>query len=454
VILEGQSVSPEDFLIDGENSDRISVVYRNPVFRPSIGYQDVQLTLTMGWRVVETSTYLSILTPVRQIRHEFATVGPVMDPMDFLLNASSSAGIPIDIRFVEEPLLLEDYPVGEHIIKLSLNGTRFDVQLTVEDTTAPDAEPVNLAIWIGRKVKPEDFVTNITDASDNLPITISYYEAEPDIFGHDQIIAVKVEDHYGNYTIVHSGLTVQHNKEPPMIEGTDTILSYVGDPILYMWGVTARDDFGRDLTDRVDVDSSDVNRNEIGIYTVRYMVVDFTGFSFEVEETVHILDVDMDFVDEEVKKALAGIIKEDMTQLEQVRAIFSWVRSNVSYAITRDRPETSYEGAYRALRERRGNCFVFYSISELMLTHAGIPNMLIERIPGNPTTHRWNLVNPDDLGWHHYDSFPARLNVGIQMAFFTDSQAEAFTEQIANFIERPANNYYTYDRSQYPEVVR
>jgi len=454
VILEGQGIGPDDFLVYGENSDRISVVYRNPVFRPSVGYQDVHLTLTMGWRVVEASTYLSIMTPVKQITHEFAAVGPELKPMDFLVNASSSAGVPFDIRFVEEPKLLEDYPVGEHTIKLSLNGTQFEVLLTVEDTVPPEAEPVNLAIMIGRTVKPEDFVRNISDASDHLPMSITYYDTEPDIFGHDQIITIKIEDYYGNYTLVHAGLTVQHNKEPPVIEGTDTILSFIGDPILYLWGVTARDDFGRDLTDVVMVDSSGVNRNEVGIYTVRYTVVDFTGLSFEIEETVYILNIDIDFVNAEIEKALAGIIKEDMTQLEQVHAIFRWVRSNVSYAITRDRPGSVYEGAYRAIRERRGNCFIFYSISEMMLTHAGIPNMMIERIPGTPTAHRWNLVNPDDLGWHHYDSFPARLNEGIRMAFFTDSQAAAFTEQIANFTERPANNYYTYDPSLYPEIVQ
>jgi len=454
VILEGHKIGPDDFLVPGENSDRISVVYRNPIFKPSIGYQDVHLTLTMGWRVVETTTYLSIMTPVKQIRHEFASIGPELKPIDFLENASSSAGVPFDIHFVEEPKKLEDYPVGEHIIKLSLNGTQFEVQLTVEDTIPPEAEPVNLAIRIGRIVRPEEFIRNISDASDHLPMFISYYDTEPDIFGHDQIITIKVEDFYGNYSLVHAGLTVQHNKEPPVIEGTGTILSYIGDPILYMRGVTARDDFGRDLTEVVVVDSSGVNRNEVGTYTVRYSVVDFTGLSFEVEETVYVLDIDIDFVYAEVDKALASIIKDDMSQLEQVYAIFRWVRSNVSYAITRDRPETVYEGAYRAIRERRGNCFIFYSISEMMLTQAGIPNMMIERIPGTITAHRWNLVNPDELGWHHYDSFPARLNEGILMAFFTDSQAEAFTEQIANFVERPADDYYTYDPSRYPEIVQ
>jgi len=454
VILEGQHVSPDDFLVPGENLDRVSAVFRNPSFRPSVGYQDIQLTLAAGWRAVETSAPLYILSAVNKIEHEYAKISPDMKPVDFIANASVANGVPFDIRFVEEPMLLEDYPVGEHILNLTLNGAPFRVLLTVEDTTPPEAVPVSVAIKIGEEVSPEDFVTDITDASDHLPLQITYYEAEPDVFGHDQIILIKVEDYYGNYSVVHAGLTVQHNKEPPVIEGTGTILVTIGDPILYLRGVTAHDDLGRDLTDMIIVDNSSVNQHEAGVYTVLYRVVDFTGLSFEIEETIHMLEIDMEYVNDEVDKALEGIINDDMTQLEQVRAIFNWVRSKVSYALNRDRPETSYEGAYRALREHRGNCFVFYSISELMLTRAGIPNMLIERIPGTPTAHRWNLVNPDGLGWHHYDSFPARYGAGSQMAFFTNTQAREFTRRMANLEERPMSNYYTFDPDLYPEIVQ
>jgi hypothetical protein len=95
----------------------------------------------------------------------------------------------------------------------------------------------------------------------------------------------------------------------------------------------------------------------------------------------------------------------------------------------------------------------FFSISEIMLTRAGIPNEQIDRIPGTPLRHRWNLVNPDDLGWHHFDSFPSPFGVGRQKAFFTDSQAEEFTHQFATREENPMNNYYTYDPSLYPTIV-
>jgi len=456
VVLEGQHVEPSDFMTPGENFQRVSVVYRNPVFRPAAGRQDVLLTLSMGWRIVDASAPLYILTPLPILEHEFAEVRPALTAADLIFNSDAVADASFDLRFVEEPMLLEDYAVGEYNLNLSLDGVPFSVLLSVKDTIAPEATPVNRDIMIGEELRPEDFVTDVSDASDHLPILVTYYGNEADVFGQKQDIAVKVEDYYGNYTIVHAELSVRHNTENPVIEGADTVLSMVGDPIMYLQGVMAFDDFGRNITDRVSVDSSEVDQYTVGVYTITYTVVDFTGLSFETEVLVHVLDLDIDVVNEEVDKILEDIIEEGTTQLEQVHAIFSWVRSNITYAQNRDRPETAYEGAYRALRERRGNCYIYYSISELLLTRAGIPNMLIERIPGTSTRHRWNLINPDGLGWHHFDSYPypMRLGLGIQRAFFTSSQAAEYTRMVANLEERPMPDYYTYDPSLYPAIVQ
>ncbi|MCL2661962.1 MAG: DUF5011 domain-containing protein [Oscillospiraceae bacterium] len=455
IVLDGRDIDPEEFLLPGRNFERISVVFRNPLFRPAVGHQDVHLTLTMGMRSVEATVSLYVLTVVTEDEHEFGTVGSPPNPMGFIVNSSVLEGVPVDLRFTEEPMLLKDYPVGEHILRLTLNGEPFEVLLTVKDTTPPAAEPVDVAIKIGEAVEPEDFVKKITDASSHLPILITYYGAEPDIFGHSQTITIKIEDYYGNYSVVHANFTVKHNEDPPVITGVEEIFSNIGDTILFMQGITAYDDFGRDLTELVIVDSTDVNKDEVGIYTVRYSVVDFTGHTFEVEATVHVINITADFVNERVDGILDGIIDDEMTQLEKVQAIFSWIRSNVSYApLDRNRPETSYEGAYLAIRARRGNYLEFSSISEIMLTRADVPNMPIDRIPGTPVRHRWNLINPDDLGWHHFDSFPSPFGVGIQKAFFTDTQADEFTHHIATLEENPMNNYYTYDPALYPEIVQ
>jgi len=320
--------------------------------------------------------------------------------------------------------------------------------LYVEDTTPPTATAVAKSILIGEEVSPRDFVTDIDDAS---PIESITFVDEIDSYPRrDQIVEVAIEDIYGNRLIVAAALTVQLNQEPPVIEGTGTIESLIGNPIMYRQGVTAYDDFGREL--EFEVDSSGVDQHTEGMYSATYYVEDFTGLSTQVEIIVHVLNIDPEEVNQRVDEILAGVLSEGMTQKEQAQAIFTWVRRSITYAASRGGPQSSYEGAYRALRDRRGNCYIYYSISEVMLTRAGIPNMRIQRIPGTPTTHLWNLINPDGLGWHHFDSLPTRFGFNPQMYFFTATQAASYSRTLAEVHGSP--NYYTYDPEMYPEIVQ
>jgi len=453
VILEGQQINPDDFLAPAENPDRISIVFRDPLFKPATGSQEVNLTIIRGRSVVESSSPLYILTAFDQITHEFGEAGSKPQPTDLFENASIIAGVPVDMRFTVEPMPLEDYPVGEHILSLTLNDTPFEVLLIVEDTKPPEADQVDLTIMIGEEVRPEDFVTNITDASDHLPISITYHGPYPDIFGQNQIITIDLKDYYDNYTRIQSKLTVLHNTAEPTIVGAETIFINIGDPISYMTGVKAYDDFGRDITDMIKIDDFGVNPNETGLYTVLYMVTDLSGLTAELIVPVHVTDAVADFVNEKVDYILAGIINDEMTQLQKVRSIFSWIRSNVFYSISKETIESPYAGAYRALRELKGDSYIFSSISKIMFDRADIPNLLIERYPDEPASHRWNLINPDNSGWHHYDSFPSPFNAGIQKAFFTDTQATEFSRQLSTDENRTEDNYYSYNFILYPQIV-
>jgi len=314
-------------------------------------------------------------------------------------------------------------------------------------TPAPTAEARTKTIKIGETAVPTDFVTNVH--SDLEIISIEF--ANPPNFsaGASQKVEIIITDERDNFTVIESTLIVEVNREPPVIEGVVDILSTLNNPIIYRAGVTAHDDFGREL--EFHVDSGEVNQHEVGEYRVRYWATDLTGNTTEVFAEVHILRVDIDYVFERVDSALENILKEGMTQLEMARAIHTWIRTNVSYAQGRSDPNTIYEDAYRALRDRQGNCYIFYAIGEVMLTRAGIPNMAINRIPGTPSRHRWSLINPDELGWHHFDTTPTRLGLGIETAFFTDAQARDFTRRFVDF--NGTENFYTYNPEFYPQIV-
>jgi len=447
VVLEGESVDASEFLSVYTDTALVSASFMAFDFTLSAGQQHIPLQLTRGWRSLETTAPLYILTTTDSISHEFAAPGAELNAVDFVENASVAAGVHFDVGFIQEPLPLEEYSVGEHLLHLYLNYAEFNVILVVSDTTPPTAVAIDYEIRIGEEVAPENFVTDIFDAS---PIASVSFVGEPDVFARqNQYVEVIVEDIHGNYSVFTSTLYIELNQSPPVIEGTDTIVARVGTPIIYLANVVAFDDFGREL--EVSVDSSDVDQHTVGIYTVLFYVYDFSGQRTEIEVYVHVVDVDIEYVHERVDEALAVILNDDMTQLDMVLAIHHWVRHNVSYTTVRGGPETAYEGAYIALRNRRGNCFIFYSISEVMLTRAGIPNMRIERIPGTPTRHRWNLVNPDNLGWHHFDTFPTRTGQGPHMAFFTSSQAADLSRRIQAI--NNMRNYYTYDPELYPEIV-
>jgi len=318
------------------------------------------------------------------------------------------------------------------------------------DRAAPTADPVDVTIRIGESVKPEDFVENVEDESE--VVSIEFVEV-PNTRAHTtQNVRVRITDEHGNSAIYESKLIIRLNTSQPVIEGTDTIVSRLGSPIIYRQGITARDDFGRDLTNELQIDSSRVNHNEVGEYYVIYSVKDLTGLETVITETVMVVNVDVDYVHEQIDKVLVDIIKDGMTQLDKVKAIHTWVITNISYAQAIGGGETVYEDAYRALRDRGGNCFNFYAISEIMLTRSGIPNRPIERIPGTPTRHRWSLVDPDGLGWHHFDTTPTRLQLGSATAFFTDTQARDFTKRFFDY--NGTENFYTYDTSLYPVIMQ
>ena len=237
---------------------------------------------------------------------------------------------------------------------------------------------------------------------------------------------------------------------PPVFEGLRNIESMQGVPIIYRLGVSAYDGLGRPL--EFDVDSSNVDHNKIGVYTAVFRAEDDFGMSTETEVAVHIIRIDPEWVNERIDEVLIEILTDDMTQVDQAQAIFTWIKSNVSFAAMAAAPQSAYEGAYRALQDRRGGCTIFSSLSYVMLTRAEIPNLRIDRVPEAPTRHRWNLINPDGLGWYHFDAFPILLGgPRNELYMFTASHAANFTRQMTA-VDGVAM-YYVYDPDLYPEIV-
>lgn len=118
------------------------------------------------------------------------------------------------------------------------------------------------------------------------------------------------------------------------------------------------------------------------------------------------------------------------------QAIYNWVRGNIRYSgasATRDWVQEAYQG----LRLRRGDCFTYYSVSQLLLSRAGIAGIEVVRSTDNH--HYWNLVNIDG-SWYHFDATPRRA--GGYFFLWTDDQMEQYSRQ--------HGGCFTFDRRLYP----
>ncbi len=146
--------------------------------------------------------------------------------------------------------------------------------------------------------------------------------------------------------------------------------------------------------------------------------------------------------DQVVADVLESIIEDDMTPLEQAKAVFLYVHNNIRYVGKADK-EDWVNGAYVGLTTQKGDCFTYYAVSRALLDALGIDNLPVERV-GGKTLHFWNLVNCGD-GWYHFDACPRSLKMPIFNSFMvTDKQVAAFTALAGR-------NYYDFDASLLPE---
>jgi hypothetical protein len=312
------------------------------------------------------------------------------------------------------------------------------------DTTPPAASVRNVRTYINKPVPASDFAYNIKDAS---PVTVRY-ETPPDFsVPGEQAVNIILEDAYGNITEYSAELTVVSDTTPPVISGNLNKTVKLGEKISYTDGITVTDDYDPDV--KLVVDSGGVNLSKAGVYNVIYSATDESGNRTEVIGTVTVKGTDMDLVNEMADKILVKIITENMSGHDKAYAIYNWVIKNMRY-VAGDGTDL-VQAAYQCFTTGRGDCFVYYAASRVLLTRAGIENRAVQRF-GGVNEHYWNLVNTGG-GWHHFDTCPTPGNAVTtsQRFMFTESQAKEYTRVIVWGTQK--NYYYVYDKSTVPEVV-
>lgn len=331
--------------------------------------------------------------------------------------------------------------LGEtELVLLTPDGEKLVQRITFVDTTPPVGESIDRVAYLDHPIDAAAFVPYVADAS---AVTVSYADGGAPDFGREgvQTVTLLLTDEGGNTTALSAALTVQKDTEPPVLRGVSDKRLSVGESISYRQGVSAHDACDGNVT--VLVDSSKVNLKKAGSYPLTYSAVDAAGNRAEKTVTVTVLasaGVSTETVNAVARQVLAGILRDGMSERERLRAIFDWTTTHLSYTAYPDKTDYIAAANY-GFRNGRGDCFVYYAVSRVLLTCAGIQNLEIHRnIPNQP--HFWNLVYCEGA-WYHFDACPHYAAHPLTCFLLTDAEVRAYSEH-------HVANYYSFDASLYP----
>ena len=191
----------------------------------------------------------------------------------------------IDAQLVSDLTAVDLKTPGSYPVQVQYKNKTYDCTVIVEDTIAPQAKVHNVSVYSGQSLKPEDFVSDIVDAT-AVTVTLS---PEPDLTVEAQtLMTVILTDAAGNRTEYEAVLSVFVDNGEPQISGVQALFAYIGTEPDYLEGVTAMDD--RDMALEIVVDSSKVDLNTVGTYDITYSVTDAAGNTTTVPSTVTVTD--------------------------------------------------------------------------------------------------------------------------------------------------------------------
>ena len=231
-------------------------------------------------------------------------------------------------------------------------------------------------------------------------------------------IVYNVSDRTGNTVKAESTVNVAKDTTPPTI-GVTPIQIFLGDSVSYRKHTPVYDDFVGEI--KLEIDSSRVDLNKVGEYTVTFTATDASGNVAVAEAPVSVTErpsVEAE-THQMIDDLLADMITDDMTDLEKLWAMYMWINTNIGYISTSDK-SNYVKGAYDGLKSRLGDCYTYYSLVRIMAEHMGFEHREVVR-DSLTTEHYWNLIYYNG-GWYHLDT--SRFIKGNARIFMlTDDEA-------------------------------
>ena len=325
-------------------------------------------------------------------------------------------------------------------------GKKYKLKLTVRDRKAPVVTTKHVYYAKGVSTPDAlDFIGSIVEADEYT----AYFECDlPDMnqIG-DYDVTFRVEDASGNKTKeLHSILTVIEDYEPPVFKTVPELSAYVGEAIAYRKGVVVTDNCGGDVD--IQVDSSAVDPNTPGDYTVGFTATDASGNVSWASTIIHIYEnqITEEELNQKIDSIIAQIITPDMNKEAQLRAVYRYVYDHIAYTSDSDKSDWIRAAHDALFMTGSGDCFNYFAAAIAFCRRLGIDYREIERTPGAADgTHFWIMVNigtAEEPRWYHFDCTHLRATYSHSGCLLTDQQIKAFNRFRAGF--------YACDSAAYP----
>lgn len=182
--------------------------------------------------------------------------------------------------------------------------------------------------------------------------------------------------------------------------------------------VSATDDRGKV---KIKVDTSKINWSKSGVYKIYYTAKDKAGNKKKTWAKIQVYVAGSP--ESAADTVLKRITKKSWSNEAKARAIYRYVKKNCAY-VEHSSHKKWRTSALQGLRYQSGDCYTHYAISRLLLTRAGIPNMMIKRYPTTIGRHYWNLVYVHG-GWYHLDT--TKRSRDGKFCLVTDSQLRTYS---------------------------
>lgn len=420
----GETAEPEDFITSANDASALTFAFlKQPDFN-RIGFQDVEISATdLGGNTVQSKATLLIsdVVPAEvEIRDTPLTV-------DELIDSDGYNTVELKQEFIPDTL-------GVYSVTINLDGNSHPTQITVVDTTPPNAEPVKVSWYLEHPLPAEHFVENVSDFTD---ITYTFAQ-EPDWETEaEQTVNIVLTDTTGNKSEYSTTMTLEQDTEAPTLYGVKDRYCYIGHAVAYFAEVFAEDNCDFEIP--VEVDKSNVDIHSAGKYEITYTATDTSGNT--VEKSCTLKFVEETVTDEELSAAAQVVLKEittdDMSIGQKALAVFKYVKKHIKYNGHSNTTDWKHE-AYNGITAGRGDCFTFYAATKCLMEEIGAKTMCVERYGGSKDTdHYWLLVNLG-TGWYHVDA----INVGPR-------NYECFMKTDEELLRR-GRNFWSFNRSLYP----